>query len=148
MNRRLGGDPEQVWMSPPPQLGIEPQIFGHPPHSLVTIPTAQSQIQHRVVEFYSSCGFLVFSYFNPGWWYCVWLCIFWKSVMVQILCRKKKHVCMFAHAECQHIFILRASGLSCFPSTTTIYISGRGRGEWLCVCVSDMHFAAGIGPNF
>jgi hypothetical protein len=40
---------------------------------------------------------------------------------------KKEHACMFAHAECQHIFILRASGLSFFPSTTTIYISGR---EW------------------
>jgi hypothetical protein len=29
---------------------MEPQIFGHPPHSLFTIPTTQSQIQHRVVE--------------------------------------------------------------------------------------------------
>ena len=118
----------------PPQLGIKPQIFGHPPHSLVTIRTTQSQIQHRVLEFYSFCGFfLVFSYFSPGWWSYVWHCIFWKSVMVQILCREK-HACMFAQSECQHIFILRASGLSCFPSTTTIYISGRG-GECLCMCL-------------
>jgi len=49
--RRLGGGPRISLDVFPPQLGIEPQIFGHPLHSLVTIPMTQSQIQHRVVEF-------------------------------------------------------------------------------------------------